>query len=230
MARQRPDDRLDRLIAAAVAVFTAKGYRRTQMADVARALGVAPGTLYLYVESKAALFDLVVRQAFRPEPAPPPRLPIPTPRPGATLRHLRLRMQQESTLPRLDAALRRRHVDDPVAELAGIVREHFQLVARHHRGIRLLERSALDWPELAALFYQGMRRSMLRRLARYLEMRAAQRQLRAVPHPHAAARLINETVAWFAMHRHGDADTAGISDEVAAATVVDMLVHALAKE
>src|SRR5918911_541542 len=63
MPRPRPPDRLEQLAESAVKVFTARGYRRAQMADVAREMGVAPGTLYLYVESKEALFDLAVRHA-----------------------------------------------------------------------------------------------------------------------------------------------------------------------
>ena len=63
MARKTPTDRLPQLIACATKMFIEQGYRRTQMEDVAAALGVAKGTLYLYVESKEALFDLVVRCA-----------------------------------------------------------------------------------------------------------------------------------------------------------------------
>jgi AcrR family transcriptional regulator len=56
------------------------------MADVAAAMGLAKGTLYPYVESKEALFDLVVRNADRDElPELPPKLPVPVPKPGATL-------------------------------------------------------------------------------------------------------------------------------------------------
>ena len=63
MARRTPPERLTRLVECATRVFIEQGYRRTQMADIAEALGVAKGTLYLYVESKDALFDLVARCA-----------------------------------------------------------------------------------------------------------------------------------------------------------------------
>src|SRR5437773_1209959 len=61
MVRPTPRDRLAELVSAATEVFGRKGYRRTQMAEIAAAAGVSPGNLYNYVESKEALFDLVLR-------------------------------------------------------------------------------------------------------------------------------------------------------------------------
>ena len=55
MARRIPESRFDELVRAATGVFIARGYRLTQMSDVAEAVGVAKGTLYGYVESKDAL-------------------------------------------------------------------------------------------------------------------------------------------------------------------------------
>ena len=55
MARAIPENRLKELLACATRVFIAHGYRRTQIADVARALGVAKGTLYLYVEDRKSV-------------------------------------------------------------------------------------------------------------------------------------------------------------------------------
>jgi AcrR family transcriptional regulator len=51
MARSIPAGRVEQLVDCATSVFIDRGYRRTQMADVADALGVAKGTLYLYVET-----------------------------------------------------------------------------------------------------------------------------------------------------------------------------------
>jgi hypothetical protein len=52
MARKIPDDRFDQLIDTATQVFIEQGYRRTQMADIAEAMGVAKGTLYLTSRAK----------------------------------------------------------------------------------------------------------------------------------------------------------------------------------
>lgn len=231
MARSRPPERLDQLLAAAAKVFRSRGYRRTQMADIARAMGVAPGTLYLYVESKEALFHLLVERGWTDgAPRSSRQLPLRTPSPGATLTLLRRRLMQGARLPTLEAALARRRVDDPRAEFEGIVRELYARVAANREAVMLLERSALDWPELAALFYREMRSGLLRQLAQYLERRIRQGRLRRVPDAAAAARLINETVAWFAMHRYGDQHAADLDDRVAEETVVDALVNAYAKE
>src|SRR5215470_3552082 len=117
MARMIPDDRLARLVDCATRVFIAQGYRRTQMADVAAALGVAKGTLYLYVESKDALFDLVLRCADAEHPATHlPLLPLPHPQPGATLHYVRERLAANQTLPALAGALTRQRVRDARAE------------------------------------------------------------------------------------------------------------------
>ena len=212
-------------------MFSERGYRRTQMADVARAMRVAPGTLYLYVESKEALFDLVVQRAFRNHlPDPAPALPIATPAPGATLRHVRERFAREARLPALRAALARARAADARAELDGVVRELYGMVARNRRGTTLLERSALDHPELAQLYYQRMRRGLIERLTEYLRRRIRQRAFRPVPDVAAAARLIIETVAWFAMHRHGDPDPVAFDDRVGIETVATVLVNAFVKE
>src|SRR4029450_12157737 len=75
--RPLPEDRLEDLIRAGAAVFSRRGYRRTQMAEVAREMGGSPGNLYNYVEGKDALFHLVLRREFGERPGEePPELPV----------------------------------------------------------------------------------------------------------------------------------------------------------
>lgn len=52
------------ILAAALEVFSAKGYAATRLDDVARRAGVGKGTLYLYVSSKQDLFEAMVRNSF----------------------------------------------------------------------------------------------------------------------------------------------------------------------
>lgn len=55
------DDKAARILAAATAVFSRYGFRRAAIDDVAREAGVAKGTVYLYYESKEALFRAVAQ-------------------------------------------------------------------------------------------------------------------------------------------------------------------------
>jgi AcrR family transcriptional regulator len=227
--RRRPADGLDQVITAALRVFADKGYRRTQMTDVAREMRVAPGTLYGYVESKDALFHLVVDRAFTaPREASAPRLPIPTPPAGATLTRLRERLAADTALPPLDTALRRARPAHPRAELEAIVGALYDRIAGAWQGIVMLERSALDWPELAHVFYAEMRRGLLQRLERYLTARAKAGLLAEAPSAAGAARFVLETIAWFAMHRHRDRD-ADLDDETARRTTIMLVANAFTR-
>ena len=62
LTERRPYDR-DRVVDAAVKVFTERGYDGTTMADVAQALGIHKTSLYHYVSGKEQLLDDAVKRA-----------------------------------------------------------------------------------------------------------------------------------------------------------------------
>jgi AcrR family transcriptional regulator len=62
--RRRPDARPEEILDAAMEVFGEQGFARTRCDDVARRAGVSKGTLYLYFDSKEALFREMVRAKF----------------------------------------------------------------------------------------------------------------------------------------------------------------------
>jgi len=66
MRRRRKDARPSELTAAALQLFVEKGYAATRLDDVAARAGVVKGTLYLYFDSKEALFNAVVREGLVP--------------------------------------------------------------------------------------------------------------------------------------------------------------------
>jgi AcrR family transcriptional regulator len=231
MTRRIPDDRLEQLVDAAAGVFIEQGYARTQMADVAAALGVAKGTVYLYVESKEALFDLVARYADTPRPFQTrPALPVRTPKSGATVKYVRELLAQSQVPSTLAKALSRERVTDVRAELEAIVRELYDLLASNRRGIKLLDRSAPDYPELAGLWFEGARGGLVTLLSKYLEDRTRRRLLRPLPDATVTARLLIETTVFWAVHRHWDPHPQTVEEEVAKETVVRFIAGALAKE
>jgi len=54
--RASADGKREAILDAALGLFGRYGFRRTSIDDIARAAGVAKGTVYLYVENKEALF------------------------------------------------------------------------------------------------------------------------------------------------------------------------------
>ena len=53
--RRRSGDKRDRILKAAVKVFARSGFHATRVSEVAKAAGVADGTIYLYFKSKDQL-------------------------------------------------------------------------------------------------------------------------------------------------------------------------------
>ena len=64
--KRRKDARPGEIVAAALEVFGERGFAATKLADVARHAGVTKGTVYLYFDSKEALFKAVVRETIVP--------------------------------------------------------------------------------------------------------------------------------------------------------------------
>lgn len=61
--RRRKDARIPEILDAALACFAEKGFAGTRMDDVAARAGITKGTIYLYFESKEALFKALARQS-----------------------------------------------------------------------------------------------------------------------------------------------------------------------
>jgi len=229
MPRSIPTDRFARLARTATDVFIRQGYRRTQMADIAEELGVAKGTLYLYVESKEALLDLALRHADSDEAIEvPEKLPLPTPAAGATMAFAAAEFAARAETPILSAASAAAAPDNPAAELESIIREIYRLCAANRRSIKLIDRCAPDHPELGALWFESGREGLMAALVDYLEKRPKL----AVGYSDKAvlARLVIETIVFWACHRHWDPHPQEIDDAVAEETVVSFVHRALIQE
>jgi AcrR family transcriptional regulator len=217
MAPKMSSDKAERIAEAALKTFSELGFRLTQVADVAKEAGVAPGTIYLYAKGKEDLFWLALRKAMRlPAEAESPK--------DMSAEDLRQRITSHGNALNLRAAL-----DGPDAELPSletVIRDHYRAVEQGASAIKLVERCARDWPELAHAFFFGLRQTTIANLATYLKRSVRAGTLQPMPNPEIAARLIVETIAWFAMHRRGDVDGQDMDDDAARESVVYALVNA----
>lgn len=64
--RRRKEARPHELTQAALELFVSKGYAATRLDDIAARAGVSKGALYLYFNSKEALFEAVIREGILP--------------------------------------------------------------------------------------------------------------------------------------------------------------------
>ena len=64
--QRRKADRPAEIIEAALSLFVEKGFIATRLDQVAKQAGVSKGTVYLYFDSKEALFRAVVQQSIVP--------------------------------------------------------------------------------------------------------------------------------------------------------------------
>jgi len=140
------------------------------------------------------------------------------------------RLSEESALPALTAALARSRVANVRTELDALLGKLYDSLARHRTAIKLVERCAPDYPELAKVWYQAGREEALSRLARYLDDRARRGRLRCFENSAVTVRIVLETLVFWAVHRHWDPSPQTIDEPSARRTALAFLTSALMKE
>jgi hypothetical protein len=121
-------------------------------------------------------------------------------------------------------------VVDARAELETVLGELYDALARHRTAIKLLDRCAPDYPELAQLWYRAGREGALSLLARYLDDRARRGRLRRFEDGAVAARIVLETLVFWAVHRHWDPSPQDLAEASVRRTTLAFLISALVKE
>lgn len=124
-------------------------------------------------------------------------------------------------MPRLRAALAGNETADVAQELREIVEELYDMTERYWPLLAVIERCAVELPELEALWFGAARAGIHAELGQYLQCRTASRRLRPMPDAMVAARVLIESVAWFAWHRHEGRDAALYDDQTARRTVIE---------
>ncbi len=230
MKRPSRPDRLAHIARAATREFGRLGYRRTQMANVAGEAGVSAGAIYSYVESKEALFHLVFAYGFGRLDSDHSDRPLATPTMADTVKLIGQGLRKATATPRLSAALEADAPHDVRVELTAIVEEWYAAIEGVWPLLAVIERSAADLPDLEALYFQRGRPGYLAQLTRYLDTRAGTGHLRMTTDTAVAARMLLETITWFAWHRREDRDAKVYDDERVRTTIVELLCDGFVPE
>jgi AcrR family transcriptional regulator len=226
MPRLPANERLLSLAVAATDIFGRLGYRGTRTADVAARAGMSAGSLFTYVESKEALLHLVFVHGFGQWPESLPTLPLATPDPRETI-VLVERGLAGIPMPRFLAALDVEEPADAASELRQILEERYAVIGRYWPVIRVIARCATEMPALEAVYFGRVRPGYYADLGHYLARRAAAGLLRAMPDSTVAARVVIESLSWFAWHRLEGRDSTMYDDETVRRTVIEFLCAAL---
>jgi AcrR family transcriptional regulator len=229
MPRLPPSQRLAAVAEAATEEFGRLGYRGTKTADVAARAGMSTGLLFTYVESKEALFHLVFLHGFELTSEQTPVLPVATPGPGETLKVIEAGLGQVQ-MPRIRAALAKERPDDVALELREIVEERYDLIEKYWPLIAVIERCAVEIPELEEAWFGFARAGTFEELGTYLDRRMADGLLRRMPDAEVAARVVTESLSWFAWHRREGRDSTLYDDDAVRRTVVEFICAALVPE
>jgi hypothetical protein len=96
--------------------------------------------------------------------------------------------------------------------------------------IKLLDRCALDYPGLAAVWYRTGREGLLELLERWLADRMRRGRLRRFPDVAVAARMVLEILTYWAVHRHWDPSPQALDEGSVEESVIAFVAGALAKE
>ena len=215
--------------------FVTHGYRRTQMQDIADALGLAKGTLYGYAATKEALFSAAIRYGDNLEPLPDTgALPMPAPAGGDLAELVAGRLAAEIPDLALAKALARRRLPrnsaEAAVELSGIVVDLYERLSRNRVAIKLVDRCAPELPELGKVWSDTGRGDQMTGMEAYLDRRQ-RAGLFTLPGPvDLVARTTVELCVLWAVHLHWDpagTDPARPDGDAIATTLAGLLTNGL---
>jgi AcrR family transcriptional regulator len=195
------EDRAREIVMAAIEVFIRRGYRQAQMDDIAKKANVSKGTLYNYFKSKAHLFYFIVENG-----APLGSRPVVTDASSIVRNERELldaittKMEEANKFDCLRAYLEKDAEDVELElELSDLLEELWDILEENQVQLNIIDRSAHEFPALAAVFHEHARMQILRQLEAYIRSRIEMGAIRPLPSVKIQARFIMESFAFFAM-------------------------------
>ena len=195
--QRRPEARPEEILDAALEVFGAHGYSAARLEEVAQRAGVSKGTLYLYFESKEALFREMVRARVVPAVAEAEEL---------------LKKHDGSARELLEQVIRRMWVAVRDPRLAQIG--------------RLVVGELGNFPELARFYYEEVALRSRRLMDAVLQRGVSSGEFRPVANRFAARAIPSllmhsaQTQCFFAQ-----LDNKNLNDEQVLAGILDLVLH-----
>ncbi|MBL4863291.1 MAG: helix-turn-helix transcriptional regulator [Rhodobiaceae bacterium] len=198
------------------------GLKQTQMSDIAKAIGISVGTLYLYVENKEALLALasaILLNSSELEAAPLPFKAV------SRDELVKLFIQAAKKLqkwPTLERSVKGKSSGTKNFKTIGY--EMFDVMSENRRAIWFLDRLAYELPEFASVQLSSVRGRTVKLLTNLLVGTG----LSSINPDGLSimARAAIESLAWSAMHRHSGGLDAQPTNNLSEKTIRDLAVQA----
>ncbi|BBM88303.1 TetR/AcrR family transcriptional regulator [Candidatus Uabimicrobium amorphum] len=227
MPRKHDINKAVQIIETATNIFIRNGYKRSKMEDVTKSLGLSTGSIYRYFKSKEALFDLILRVNIEDIDLGEIKWPLASTQ--DTLNFLQKSTLLERRFPTLTQSLQQDCTSEHRQQFAQIIGEIYDVLAKYRIGIKLIESSALDWPELAELWFKKRRQQMFTLLTSYIEKSISQGHIPQVVDINASVRFVVNTITFFAIHRHFDIIPTEFDETTSRQMAVYMITRAFCK-
>jgi len=198
--RRRPEARPDEILDAAVEVFSEKGFAAARVEDVAKRAGLSKGAVYLYFDSKEALFEALVKRFATNVVA------------EAAKRFIALAETDPIQTLRLAQRFLITALDDPATSAAP----------------RLVLAEAQRFPAIAQLYRREVIDMGQRMIGALIDQGVAQGVLRDVPRPAALRAIMGPVLAhMFLTHIFPDPDEPPFDPKDMANALIDITLHGL---
>ena len=170
------------------------------MVSIAKEAGVAPGTLYTYFESKSHLFVYVMMNG---APQDDKSMPSPEASPARTeeelIKILKRDLKGRARLGSVHKFLETEGKNIDIAtEIATILDEYWDVMEENRVQIAIIEKSAVEFLEMAEIYDKYARRYINAQIEEYLSLRIRQGAIRKLNSTGGMARAMTESLSWFA--------------------------------
>ena len=217
---------LNKIIESSINIFSLKGYRNTQMVEIARDIGVSSGYIYTYFESKEALFDFLLRHIFLNDSQTSDLSTVSNLKSasmvGSTYNSIKERYKANRYFPILFETVINKKNNNWTDNFQKILDELYRMFYKYKDGILLLERSFLDWPDLANFFFKEVRIELISCLEKFLRMK---KENKAKLDHYTFARFIVDVLAYTTIFSHRDKYLPDIDDQMAKSTLMYYFSH-----
>ncbi|MGN6715564.1 TetR/AcrR family transcriptional regulator [Anaerocolumna jejuensis] len=217
------DERLYKIFDGASSMFIKQGYTRTQMNQIAKAAGIAVGSMYNLFESKEAVYGFVIKCIISPGYINS-SLSLPITEKDFT----GLEEEIHSVLINNSKEFDKHKEDIPAGyNFKNMISNAFDTVAKYSRGCLIFEKNT-DVHEEYVELYRQFRSHFFTSVYEYLKLFEKHGDIRKIEDLKLAARFIIESISWWTMDLPYNAFEVQeeITEEAAKKVVIDALSHA----